>query len=68
GDPACDTADLDDAVGVGLGNLRLDYALAGRALEVLGGGVFWPGEKALAGAPASVSPHHLVWVDVRAPR
>lgn len=68
GDPACDTADLDDAVGVGLGNLRLDYALAGRALEVLGGGVFWPGEKARAGAPASVSPHHLVWVDVRAPR
>jgi hypothetical protein len=68
GDPGRDTADLDDTVGVGLGNLRLDYALAGRSLEVLGSGVFWPGERAGAGPAASVSPHHLVWIDVRAPR
>lgn len=65
GDPACDTADLDDAVGAGLGNLRLDYALPGRAFEVVGSGVFWPGERAGLGSLLQVAPHRLVWVDVR---
>ncbi|GIX12800.1 MAG: endonuclease [Paracoccaceae bacterium] len=69
GDPALDTADLDDAR---LGNLRLDYVLPDARLRVTGAGVFWPapddpqaGLLTAGGRP--VSAHRLVWVDVALP-
>lgn len=64
GNPAHDTADFS---GDGQGNLRVDYVLPSRSLEVVGSGVYWPlpGEP---GAPAiTASDHRLVWVDVAEP-
>jgi hypothetical protein len=64
GDPKYDTADFS---GDGHGNLRADYVLPSRDLEVLGSGVFWP----QAGDPGSrairATDHRLVWVDVALP-
>ena len=73
GDPAADTADWDDSPGGGgggPGNLRVDYVLPSRNLDVLGGGVFWPTpDRPLMGVDLAVveaaSDHRLVWVDVR---
>jgi len=39
GDPAADTADINDEY---TGNLRLDYLLPSRKIEIRGCGVFWP--------------------------
>lgn len=71
GDPARDTADWGDGPG-GPGNLRVDYILPSRDLEVTGAGVFWPTRgdplrPLLAAGGSGVSRHRLVWVDV-APR
>ncbi|MCX4246504.1 endonuclease/exonuclease/phosphatase family protein [Paraliomyxa miuraensis] len=59
-----DTADFPDVDG-GPGNLRVDYVLPSKSLEVLGAGVFWPA----AGEPGvelvACSDHRLVWIDVR---
>lgn len=65
GDPALDTADLDDAI---LGNLRTDYVLASAGLTIVDAAVFWPTRfeplaRLVANGPAS-STHRLVWVDV----
>lgn len=54
----------------GPGDLRVDYALPSKHLEVTGGGVFWPapGEAhhELTGDGGDVSSdHRLVWVDIR---
>ncbi|MBE1491546.1 endonuclease/exonuclease/phosphatase family protein [Plantactinospora soyae] len=66
--PAQDTADFADVPGPG--NLRADYVLPSRGLDVRGGGVFWP----VAGDPLSrltgtfpfpSSDHRLVWLDLR---
>lgn len=71
GDPALDTADWRDEGGPG--NLRVDYVLPSRRLEVLGSGVFWPApESPLArlvtgGRRPASSDHRLVWVDIRDP-
>ena len=69
GDPALDTADWRDERGPG--NLRVDFVLPTRDLEVAGAGVFWPAPDDpraawVAGGrrPAS-SDHRLVWVDLR---
>lgn len=69
GDPARDTADWDDAPG-DPGNLRVDYVLPDRQLEVLDAGVFWPApddpDRTVLGEDANTASHHrLVWVDVR---
>ncbi|MFC6016355.1 endonuclease/exonuclease/phosphatase family protein [Plantactinospora solaniradicis] len=70
-DPAQDTADFADVPGPG--NLRADYVLPSRGLDVRGGGVFWP----VAGDPLSrltgtfpfpSSDHRLVWLDLRVRR
>jgi hypothetical protein len=62
GDPRLDTADFSEPVP---GNLRVDYVLPSRPLQVQGSGVFWP----VAADPLSrlndASDHHLVWVDLR---
>jgi len=70
-DPRFDTADFNDRVA---GNLRVDYLLPSKGLQVCGGGVFWPpGSSPLsrlvdagAGAPPPSSDHRLVWIDVSA--
>ncbi|SFI87918.1 endonuclease/exonuclease/phosphatase family protein [Albimonas pacifica] len=69
GDPALDTADWRDARGPG--NLRVDFVLPTRDLEVAGAGVFWPAPEDPRAAwvepgrrPVS-SDHRLVWVDLR---
>ncbi|NLP82392.1 endonuclease/exonuclease/phosphatase family protein [Microbacterium sp. CFH 90308] len=70
GDPAFDTADFADTAP---GNLRADYVLPSRKLQVVDAGVFWPVSSdplsALTGTfPFPSSDHRLVWVDVELPR
>ena len=61
GNAAEDTGDFDDAYA---GNLRIDYLLPSRQLEIVNSGVFWP----LSTEPEAVwldaSDHHLVWIDL----
>jgi hypothetical protein len=73
-DPAFDTADFFDGFppspfGGAPGNLRADYVLPGKALQIRDAGVFWPlsGDPlfSLVGTfPFPSSDHRLVWVDV----
>ncbi len=69
GDPALDTADWRESGGPG--NLRVDFVLPTRDLEVTGAGVFWPApddpRAALmaGGRRPLTSDHRLVWVDLR---
>jgi len=67
GDPAFDTADFADS---SPGNLRADYVLPRRDLEIRGSGVFWPQSSSPVFKPIGVFPfpssdHRLVWADVR---
>ena len=75
GDPRYDTADFADT---SPGNLRVDYVLPSKPLQVLSSGVFWPttsdplyrltgsfSPTFLAGFPSS--DHRLVWVDITGP-
>lgn len=70
GDPATDTADFDDR---SVGNLRADYVLPSKDLEVLGSGVFWPtsadplGRLVVMSPTVASSDHRLVYLDVKAP-
>ncbi len=64
-----DTADFNDT---SVGNLRVDYALPSKHLEVVASGVFWPLYEDVPSDKLEVlkklldaSDHHLVWVDVR---
>jgi alkaline phosphatase D len=61
GDPAADTADFNDDHA---GNLRLDYLLPSRGLQVLGCGVFWPAAGEDGAGLVEVSDHRLVWLDI----
>ncbi len=61
GDPELDTG----AFGPRVGNLRVDYALPSRDLEVVGAGVFWPRSDQQGHDWVEASDHRLVWVDVR---
>jgi hypothetical protein len=66
GDPGTDTADFGDRVA---GNLRADYLLPSRTLDVCAAGVFWPmSDDAAAslvwGHPPPSSDHRLVWLDI----
>ena len=68
-DPAFDTADFSDFAP---GNLRADYVLPRKNLQIVDAGVFWPLNTdplfALVGTfPFPSSDHRLVWVDVRVP-
>jgi 3-phytase len=86
-DPAFDTADFCDTPAFppcsGPGNLRADYVLPRKNLQIVGAGVFWPSldpddDDPLAefarlvdptgfGFPAPTSDHRAVWVDVTVP-
>jgi endonuclease/exonuclease/phosphatase family metal-dependent hydrolase len=61
GDPAADTADFNDQYA---GNLRLDYLLPSRGLNVRACGVFWPAEHESGAGLVEVSDHRLVWLDI----
>jgi endonuclease/exonuclease/phosphatase family metal-dependent hydrolase len=68
GDPRLDTADF----GRSTGNLRVDYMLPSRDLEVAAAGVFWPrdgepGAELTGRFPFPTSDHRLVWVDLAQP-
>jgi hypothetical protein len=68
-DPAFDTADFADNAP---GNLRADYVLPRKNLQIVGGAVFWPLSSdplfRLVGLfPFPSSDHRLVWIDVRVP-
>ncbi len=68
-DPAFDTADFSDFAP---GNLRADYVLPRKNLQIVDAGVFWPLNTdplfPLVGTfPFPSSDHRLVWVDVRVP-
>ena len=67
GDPALDTTHWQMADGPG--NLRVDYVLPSRDLEVVDAGVVWPAPEetvpgGLAQAVRTASRHRLVWVDI----
>ena len=69
-DPRYDTADFADT---SPGNLRADYVLPSRRLDVDGARVFWPVQADplfyLTGVfPFPTSDHRLVWVDVELKR
>ena len=69
GDPRFDTADFDDR---SAGNLRVDYLLPSKDLQLCGGGVFWPRQADATARlvwgerPPPSSDHRLVWIDVSA--
>ena len=68
-DPAFDTADFSDTAP---GNLRADYVLPRKNLQIAAAGVFWPLSSdplfRLVGVfPFPSSDHRLVWVDVQVP-
>lgn len=72
GDPAHDTADFSEPP-FGPGNLRADYVLPSKALQIRDAGVFWPADddplfrltgSGIFGDPVPTSDHRLVWVDV----
>lgn len=77
GDPALDTADFADGAP---GNLRVDYVLPSKRLNVADSGVFWPasdndlsrltgtfdfGQFLQDGIGYPTSDHRLVWLDLR---
>ncbi len=66
GDPAFDTADFSDGAP---GNLRVDYVLPSKNLQLMDAAVFWPLSTdplfPLVGTfPFPSSDHRLVWIDV----
>jgi 3-phytase/alkaline phosphatase D len=73
GDPAFDTADFAEASFGGPGNLRADYVLPRKQLQITDAGVFWPTTDdplfrlTGPGFPVVSSDHRLVWVDVWVP-
>jgi hypothetical protein len=60
GHPAHDTADFGDPPG----NLRVDYVLPSKSLQIRDAGIFWPVEADPLSALVTESDHRLVWVDV----
>ena len=69
GNAAEDTGDFNDR---SVGNLRIDYALPSRNMQVLATGVVWPELSEVAPELREAlkkslyaTDHHMVWVDVR---
>jgi hypothetical protein len=68
-DPRFDTADFSDTAP---GNLRADYVLPRKSLQLVGAGVFWPLAadplfRLVGTFPFPTSDHRLVWIDVTVP-
>ena len=61
GDPAADTADFNDKF---TGNLRLDYVMPSKDIQVQACGVFWPAQNETGHDWVEVSDHRLVWIDI----
>ena len=61
GDPAHDTGDFNDQY---TGNLRIDYCLPSKGLDIVDCGVFWPASDEESSHLNDASDHHLVWIDV----
>lgn len=64
GNPTHDTGDFNDQF---TGNMRVDYCLPSRQLQIVDAGVFWPDVKEAGFELNQASDHHLVWVDVEFP-
>lgn len=64
GNAALDTAQFDPA---NVGNLRVDYCLPSRNLELLSSEVFWPVPGERGASLMEVSDHRLVWIDICLP-
>ena len=64
GDPRHDTANFS---GDGHGNLRVDYVLPSRTLQVVRSGVFWPKRGEPGSEAIGATDHRLVWADIRLP-
>ena len=64
GDPAFDTGDFRDDTA---GNMRIDYVLPSKNLQVVAAGVFWPKSDEEGFDLVKASDHRLVWIDVRIP-
>ncbi|GIW98823.1 MAG: endonuclease [Pirellulaceae bacterium] len=69
GDPAADTADFNDR---SVGNLRVDYVLPCRTMQVVRSGVVWPAAdevphevRGSVARAMQATDHRLVWVDVQ---
>ena len=68
-DPRFDTADFADGAP---GNLRADYVLPRKNMQIVGSGVFWPLNtdplfRLVGTFPFPTSDHRLVWVDTAIP-
>jgi 3-phytase/alkaline phosphatase D len=61
GEPGFDTADFNDEY---TGNMRVDYVLPSKNLQVADCGVFWPETDSPSSDWIKVSDHRLVWVSV----
>ena len=62
GDPRLDTADFSEPTP---GNLRVDYVLPSKPMDVVGSGVFWPVAADPLARLNDASDHHATWVDLR---
>ena len=62
GDPRLDTADFGEPAP---GNLRVDYVLPSKPMDVVGSGVFWPVAADPLARLNDASDHHATWVDLR---
>ena len=62
GDPAHDTGDFNDAK---VGNLRIDYVLPSKTLEIVDSGVFWPATDDPQYPLSKATDHRLVWIDIQ---
>lgn len=63
-DPALDTGDFGDKY---VGNLRADYVLPSKNLQVVQHGVMWPPTGEPLAEEVKASDHRLVWVDLAIP-
>ncbi len=61
GNPVHDTGDFNDQ---SVGNLRIDYVLPSKTLDVSGSGVFWPKVEDANRSLIEASDHRLVWIDI----
>lgn len=72
GESRFDTADFADAGRDAPGNLRVDYVLPSKDLQICGSGVFWPAPedplwRLVNDDVRTSSDHRLVWVDIALP-
>lgn len=61
GEHSQDTGDFNDH---NVGNLRIDYVLPSKTLDIAGSGVFWPTMKDPNYPLVKATDHRLVWIDI----